>query len=155
MASPGYSYGAARPSTPKRAAKPTWPNDRSGQPASGRIAKLLIGQSHGFIRLRDNREVFFHRGDLHEGTAFNDLRVGDTVAFELLEDTVSGARALKVAKPGRPGRTRRRYRRQRHADEPRGPCKRCGGLWGTHYLTCPLLRLPGVSELPGEGELPQ
>jgi hypothetical protein len=68
-----------------------------GKPASGRIARLLIGQGHGFIRLRD-REIFFHRRDLLDGTAFNDLQIGDPVRFELLEDSVSGARALCVTR---------------------------------------------------------
>ena len=33
------------------------------------------------------------------------------------------------------------------------PCRRCGGL-GTHYLTCPLLRIPVDGQLPDEGEMP-
>ena len=79
----------------KRSGKPSR-NDPRGRPATGRIAKILVGQCHGFIRLRDDREVFFHRGDLRKGTVFNDLHIGDAVAFELLEDSVSGARALRV-----------------------------------------------------------
>jgi len=59
---------------------------------------MLVGQSHGFIRLTDKREVYFHRADLQDGTAFNDLRIGDAVKFELLEDAVSGARALSVVR---------------------------------------------------------
>ena len=47
------------------------------------------------------RDVF-HRTDLQEGTAFNDLQIGDAVAFELLEDAVSGARALRVVRRERP-----------------------------------------------------
>jgi cold shock CspA family protein len=65
---------------------------------TGRIVSILVGQCHGFIRLPDAREVFFHRADLEEGTAFNDLEIGDAVAFELLDDTVSGARALRVTR---------------------------------------------------------
>jgi len=57
---------------------------------------LLIGQGHGFVRLASGREVFFHRGDLQEGTSFNALEVGDRVTFELLEDHVSGPRALCI-----------------------------------------------------------
>jgi cold shock CspA family protein len=64
--------------------------------STGRIVKLLIGQSHGFIRLADGREIYFHRSDLEEGTSFNDFTIGDVVRFELLEDAVSGARALRV-----------------------------------------------------------
>ncbi len=63
--------------------------------ATGRIAKILVGQGHGFVRLRD-RKVFFHRSDARGGTAFNELQVGDRVTFELLDDPVSGARALDV-----------------------------------------------------------
>ena len=67
-----------------------------GEPLTGRIVKLLVGQGHGFIRLPNEREIYFHRADLQEGSAFNDLHVGDTVRFELLEDPVSGPRALGV-----------------------------------------------------------
>lgn len=64
--------------------------------AQGRIAKLLVGQSYGFIRLTNDREIFFHRSDVRDGTCFNDFVVGDTVTFELLDDKISGARALRV-----------------------------------------------------------
>jgi len=40
--------------------------------------------------------VFFHRSDVRERAAFNDLSVGDAVTFELFEDDVSGPRALRV-----------------------------------------------------------
>ena len=76
-----------------------------GRPACGRIAKLFVGQSYGFIRTVDGREIFFHRGDIQEGTSFNDFAVGDGVAFELLEDRISGPRALYIQ--------RRPYRRLR------------------------------------------
>jgi cold shock CspA family protein len=36
---------------------------------------------------------------LCEGTAFQDLAVGDRVTFELLEDAISGPRALRVERP--------------------------------------------------------
>ena len=81
---------------PRRTAVPVRPAERRGVASTGRIVKLLIGQSHGFIRLAEGREIYFHRGDLEEGTAFNDFTAGDVVTFELLEDTVSGARALRV-----------------------------------------------------------
>jgi cold shock CspA family protein len=77
------------------------PPERRGVSKTGKIAKLMIGQGHGFIRLSDNREVFFHRSDVREGTSFNDFVVGDAVTFELLEDAVSGARALRVTRRGR------------------------------------------------------
>lgn len=93
-----YSYGATRKGAPKRSVKPSRPDDARGQPVTGRIVNILIGQGHGFIRLPDAREVYFHRADLQEGTAFNDLQIGDAVKFELLEDAASGARALRVAR---------------------------------------------------------
>jgi cold shock CspA family protein len=67
-----------------------------GIPSKGRIVRLLIGQGHGFIRLANDREAFFHRSDLREGTSFNEFAVGDAVRFELLEDQVSGPRAVQV-----------------------------------------------------------
>jgi cold shock CspA family protein len=67
-----------------------------GLATTGRIVKLLMGHGHGFIRLTDGREVFFHRGDLLAGARLLDLNVGDRVAFEIIEDRVSGARALQV-----------------------------------------------------------
>jgi cold shock CspA family protein len=57
---------------------------------------MCFGQSHGFIRLADDREIFFHRSDVCEGTSFNALVVGESVTFELHEDIISGARALRV-----------------------------------------------------------
>jgi cold shock CspA family protein len=63
---------------------------------TGRIVRLLVGQGHGFIRLADDRTIFFHRADVQEGTSINDFEVGDAVKFELLDDRVSGARAVRV-----------------------------------------------------------
>jgi cold shock CspA family protein len=80
----------------RRAAMAARSYGRRGTPATGRIVKLFVGQGHGFIRLADHREVFFHRADLEDGTSINDLTVGDTVAFEDLDDSVSGPRALRV-----------------------------------------------------------
>ena len=72
------------------------PAELRGAVSSGRIVKLLIGQNHGFIRVAESREVYFHRSDLDAGTSFNEFTIGDVVSFELLEDAVSGARALRV-----------------------------------------------------------
>ena len=85
--------------TTKRATLSSRPTVPRGMPRTGRIAALAIGHGHGFIRLPNAREVYFHRADLQAGTAFNDMRVGDTVWFELLEDAVSGARALRIERP--------------------------------------------------------
>jgi cold shock CspA family protein len=58
---------------------------------------LLIGQGHGFIGLPNDRQVFFHRSDVRDGTFFNDFAVGHLVTFELVEDDVSGPRAVRIA----------------------------------------------------------
>ena len=93
---PARPRGAVKKAAPARKAAVVHPAERHGTPSSGRIVTLLIGQGHGFIRLADDREVFFHRSDLREGASFNDFAVGDPVTFELLEDEVSGPRALRV-----------------------------------------------------------
>lgn len=80
------------------AGKPARPEDRRGEPATGRIVKLLVGQGHGFIRLTNNREIFFHRSDVNNGSRFNEFHVGDAVTCELFDDPVSGARALRVTR---------------------------------------------------------
>ena len=89
-----YSFGGKRV-TRQTAAKPRL-FERRGTPATGRIVRLLVGQGHGFIRLSDEREVYFHRADLQEGTSISDLDVGARVQFELLDDRVSGPRALQL-----------------------------------------------------------
>lgn len=94
-----YFYGTMRAARPSVASgKLSRPADLRGTPATGRIVKLFVGQSHGCIRLANERDVFFHRADLAEGTAFNDLQVGDAVMFQLFEDAVSGARGLHVTR---------------------------------------------------------
>jgi cold shock CspA family protein len=60
--------------------------------------RLMVGQGHGFIRGPRGLEVFFHRADLAEGTPFNTLAVGDAVSFDLIDDAVSGARAIRVTR---------------------------------------------------------
>jgi len=69
-----------------------------GPSRSGRIVTLVLGQGHGFIRIADRRNVFFHRSDLREGTRFGDLAIGEQLTFELLEDPISGPRALRVSR---------------------------------------------------------
>src|SRR5262245_48654711 len=93
--------GAARKAAPRAKPGTSQPPERRGVSTTGRIAKLLVGQGHGFIRLTDHREIFFHRSDVREGTSFNDFAVNDVVTFELLEDAVSGARALRVTRRSR------------------------------------------------------
>ena len=82
---------------PRRSGKLDRPNAPASTPSTGRIARLLIGQSYGFIRVRNGQAVFFHRADLRDAMAFNTLQVGDLVAFELVDDRLSGARAIRVA----------------------------------------------------------
>ena len=83
------------PNATLRSGRPNQPLPPSGRPASGRIVRIHAGKSHGFILDADSREVFFHRSDTRWGI-FNTLLVGDTVAFELIEDRVSGPRATAV-----------------------------------------------------------
>jgi hypothetical protein len=42
-----------------------------GQASRGRIARILTGQNHGFIKDGHGRDVFFHRSDLADGVSFN------------------------------------------------------------------------------------
>ena len=91
-----YPRGVVRKAPPARKASTNIPAERRGTPSSGRIVSLFVGQAYGFIRLLNDREVFFHRSDVRERAAFNDLSVGDAVTFELFEDDVSGPRALRV-----------------------------------------------------------
>lgn len=94
-----YFYDVRRkPTASARSGRISGPRDLRGTPVVGWIAKLFIGQGHGYIRLTNEREVFFHRADVKEGTIFNDLRLRDAVTLELFEDAVSGARALQVAR---------------------------------------------------------
>jgi cold shock CspA family protein len=86
---------STRPKATTLAGRPNQPLPMSGQPTRGRIVKIHAGQSNGYIRSDDNRDVFFHRADTTWGT-FNNLAIGDAVAFELIEDRVSGPRATRV-----------------------------------------------------------
>lgn len=79
-----------------RPRKPSKAVDRTVHAATGRIVRILVGHGHGFIRLSNDRDVFFHRADMQEGSELRDLHVGDRVAFDLLDDPVSGPRGLRV-----------------------------------------------------------
>jgi cold shock CspA family protein len=96
-------YGLTRASIAQRVGRPARPADLHGKEVSGRIARIQFGQGQGFIRMPDARDVYFHRADLRDRRTFNDLRVGDRVTFELLDDPVSGARAIHVRRQ-RPSR---------------------------------------------------
>ena len=88
---------------PRRSGTLDRPNALVGTPSTGTIVRLLVGQAYGFIRVRNGQAIFFHRSDLRDAMTFNTLRVGDVVAFELVDDELSGARAIRVA----PARRRR------------------------------------------------
>jgi cold shock CspA family protein len=92
---PKGDHVSERPAVTRLPGKPNQPLPPTGRPARGQIVRIHSGQSHGFIRAEDSREVFFHRTDTAWGT-FNQLLVGDTVAFELIEDRCSGPRATRV-----------------------------------------------------------
>jgi cold shock CspA family protein len=70
--------------------------DQRGEPTTGRIARILYGQGFGYIRVDERRDVFFHRKDV-AGGKFNELAVDDRVALELIEDALTGPRAVRVA----------------------------------------------------------
>jgi cold shock CspA family protein len=93
-----YFYGVAKKAAPRAKPAASQPPVRRGVSTTGRIVKLMVGQGHGYIGLPDDREVFFHRSDMRDGASFNDLVVNDPVTFELLEDAISGARALRVTR---------------------------------------------------------
>lgn len=94
MASESRRSAVKQPASPVRFAAAR-PADPRGAVSAGQIVKLFVGQGYGYIKRRDGREVYFHRADVVEGS-INDLAVGDPVKFELLEDRLSGARALFV-----------------------------------------------------------
>jgi cold shock CspA family protein len=91
-------------STTKGQAKGVKRSER-GHRMTGRIVRILHGQSHGFIRADDNRQLFFHRSDVRVAL-FNALAVRDRVAFEVIEDRLAGPRAVKVKRAA--GKKRRR-----------------------------------------------
>ena len=67
----------------------------AGARFTGKIKSLSTGQGTGYIRTRDGRDFFFHKHDV-EAKAYNNLNVGDSVSFEVIEDVISGARAQRV-----------------------------------------------------------
>jgi cold shock CspA family protein len=71
--------------------------EERGRKTTGRIVRMLYGQSYGLIRMSDRRDVFFHRKDAR-ASLFNNLSVGDHVAFELIEDPLTGPRGVRVSR---------------------------------------------------------
>jgi cold shock CspA family protein len=74
--------------------KPSVPTKR-GRATEGRIVQLSHGRLCGIIRAADGQSVFFHGRDL-DGSRYNDLHVGGSVSFELIDDAISGPRAAMV-----------------------------------------------------------
>jgi len=62
---------------------------------TGRITELSYGRLCGVIRAGDRQVVFFHARDL-EGARYNELKVGGSVTFELIDDRISGPRAAAI-----------------------------------------------------------
>jgi len=62
---------------------------------TGRITQLSHGRLCGLIRASDRQVVFFHARDL-EGARYNDLKIGGSVSFELIDDRISGPRAAAI-----------------------------------------------------------
>ena len=75
---------AVKDKTPlTRTSQASRPEPPAGRPMSGVVVRIVRGQSHGFIRTTEDREVFFHRSE---------------VTFRVTDDTVSGPRATHVRK---------------------------------------------------------
>ena len=63
---------------------------------NGTIKKVVQDRGFGFITADDGEEYFFHRSSLSDGAAFDSLRGGEGVAFEV-EQGPKGPRAGRVA----------------------------------------------------------
>ena len=66
-----------------------------GRATTGTITQLTHGRLCGVIRAANGQNVFFHGRDL-EGARYNDMQLGGTVSFELIDDRISGARAARI-----------------------------------------------------------
>ena len=63
---------------------------------TGEIKRLIRDRGFGFVRSADSRvEYFFHRSAVCGSTAFEDLREGSRVSFEV-GDSPKGPRAEQV-----------------------------------------------------------
>lgn len=60
----------------------------------GKIKTLKNDKGFGFIKASDGVEYFFHRSEVRR-SSFDDLRLGDDVAFEV-SDGSKGPRAADV-----------------------------------------------------------
>jgi CspA family cold shock protein len=66
-----------------------------GGDMTGRITRLMTDKGFGFIRADDCVEYFFHRSGIVVGTAFDELRVGQSVTF-VVGQSAKGPRAEQV-----------------------------------------------------------
>ena len=53
----------------------------------GTIEKIVADRGFGFIRANDGRQIFFHRRALTAAEAFDALRIGLAVEFDLQVDS--------------------------------------------------------------------
>ena len=67
----------------------------AGERLTGKIRSLSTGQGTGYIRTRDGRDFFFHKHDV-DAKAYNELKVGVSASFDVIEDVISGARAARI-----------------------------------------------------------
>ena len=63
--------------------------------ATGQVKSVLYDRGFGFIRTPDGEEVFFHREGLAPDVAFEALRPGEQVSFDLRQGA-RGPRAENV-----------------------------------------------------------
>jgi cold shock protein len=61
---------------------------------SGKVKRLVSERGFGFVTAEDGKDYFFHRS---QTDAFDDLREGDVVTFEVEADTPKGPPAARVA----------------------------------------------------------
>ena len=73
------------------------PNEPRGRASTGAIATIAYGRADGYIRAHRGDLQYFNGRDVIDG-GFKDLNIGDRVTFEIIEDKVSGHRALQVAR---------------------------------------------------------
>ena len=88
-----------------------------GRAAKGRVRELSHGRLCGLIEATDGQRIFFHGRDL-DRARYNDLKLGDLVDFEVIDDPVSGARATAI-RLGAQSRTPAQSQRTRNAASSR------------------------------------
>ena len=75
-----YFYGAGRKVALHRKPVVARLPERRGLSTIGRIVKLHVGQGHGFIRMLNDREIYFHRNSVLD-SAFDQLKPGTPVRY--------------------------------------------------------------------------